>query len=159
MSETTEQGADRSPFRIREQNFERVMRILNAKVEGADPYWSIPALVRKFLFCERAARDVPDEEIRTELQNLSARHVANLTEAPPRTFNEVALKLAVVIAAEPADETGMTSQQYGLLASALAEMVILGKRELPDVGPLNALSVEDLTWHEPEGADGEEARA
>ena len=154
MSETTEQGADRSPFRLREQNFERVMRILNAKIDRADPYWSIPALVRKFMFCERAARDVADDEIRAELQSLSARHVSNLTEAPPRTFSEIALKLAVVIAAEPADETGMTSQQYGLLASALAEMVILGERELPEIGALSALTSEDLEWHDPEG-DGE----
>ena len=157
MSATTEQAADRSPFRLREQNFERVMRILNAKIERADPYWSITALARKFLFCERAARDVADDEIRAELQNLSTRHVANLTEAPPRTFGEIALKLAVVIAAEPADTgTGITAQQYGLLTSALAELVILGERELPDVGPLNALSVEDLTWHEPKDAEGEE---
>ena len=155
MSATTEQAADRSPLRLREQNFERVMRVLNAKIEGADPYWSIPALARKFMFCERAARDVPDDEIRVELQNLSSRHVSNLMEAPPRTFGEIALKLAVVIAAEPADPgTGITAQQYGLLTSALAEIVILGERELPDMGPLNALSVEDLTWHDPEG-DGE----
>ncbi len=155
MSATTEQGADRSPFRLREQNFERVMRVINAKIEGADPYWSAPALARKFLFCERAARDVPDEEIRTELLNLSARHVSSLTETPPRTFNDIALKLAVVIAAEPADETGMTSGQFGLLTAALAEMVILGDRELPDVGPLIALTVEDLTWDAPRSAEGE----
>ena len=147
--------ADRSPFRLREQNFERVMRILNAKIEGADPYWSIPALARKFLFCERAARDVADGEIMNELQNLSARHVSNLMEAPPRTFGEIALKLAVVIAAEPADTgTGITEQQYGLLTSALAEMVILGERELPEIGALSALTAEDLEWHDPEG-DGE----
>ena len=150
MSATTEQGAPRAPLRLREQNFERVMRILNAKIEGADPYWSAPALARKYLFCERAARDVPDEEIRSELLNLSARHVSSLTETPPRTFRDIALKLAVAIAAEPADETGMTSGQFGLLTAALAEMVILGDRELPDVAPLNALTVEDLTWDAPD---------
>ena len=156
MSETTEQAAPRAPLRLREQNFERVMRVINAKIEGADPYWSAPALARKFLFCERAARDVPDEEIRTELLNLSARHVSSLTETPPRTLNEVALKLAVVIAAEPADETGMRSGQFGLLTAALAEMIILGDRELPDVGPLTALTVEDLTWNAP---DDDEAQS
>ena len=106
------------------------------------------------MFCERAAQDVRNDEIRGALQELSARHVANLIESPPRTFDEVALKLAVVIAAEPADETGMTSQQYGLLASALAEMVILGERELPEIGALSALTAEDLEWRDPEG-DGE----
>ena len=155
MSATTEQAADRSPFRLREQNFERVMRILNAKIEAADPYWSIPALARKFMFCERAARDVPDDEIRGELQSLSSRHVSNLMEAPPRTFGEIALKLAVVIAAEPADPgTGITAQQYGLLTSALAEMVILGERELPEFLALSALTADDLEWNAPEG-DGE----
>ena len=152
--ETDTAHANRSTYRLREQNFERVMRVLNAKIDRADPYWSIPALTRKFMFCERAAQDVRNDEIRGALQELSARHVANLMEAPPRSFDEVAVKLAVVIAAEPADETGMTSQQYGLLASALAEMVILGERELPEIGALSALNAEDLEWHDPEG-DGE----
>ena len=149
MSATTEQADDKPAFSVREQNFDRVMRILNAKIEGADPWFSAPALARKYLFCERAARDVPDDEIRTAIQECGSRHVAGLMEATPRTFADIALKLAVAIAADPADETGMTSDQYGLLTSALAEMVILGDRELPDVGPLNALTAEDLEWHKP----------
>ena len=152
----TDTAHDKPAFRVREQNFDRVMRILNAKIEGADPWFSAPALARKYLFCERAARDVPDDEIRTAIQECGSRHVAGLMEATPRTFADIALKLAVAIAADPADETGMTSDQYGLLTSALAEMVILGDRELPDVGPLNALTAEDLEWHKP---GDEEAQA
>lgn len=150
MSATIEQADDKPAFRMREQNFDRVMRILNAKIEGADPWFSAPALARKYLFCERAARDVPDDEIRTAIQECGSRHVAGLIEATPRTFADIALKLAVAIAAEPAYcGSGMTSDQYGLLTAALAEMVILGERELPDVGPLNALTAEDLEWHKP----------
>ena len=37
MSAAAAEGASRTPFRMREQNFDRVMRILNAKIEGADP--------------------------------------------------------------------------------------------------------------------------
>ena len=150
MSATIEQADDKPAFRMREQNFDRVMRILNAKIEGADPWFSAPALARKYLFCERAARDVPDDEIRTAIQECGSRHVAGLMEATPRTFADVALKLAVAIAAEPADcGSGMTSDQYGLLTAALAEMVILGDRELPDVRSLKTLTAADLEWHKP----------
>ena len=153
MSATTEQADDKAAFSVRSSHFERVMRILNAKIEGADPWFSAPALARKYMFCERAARDVLDEEIRTAIQECGSRHVAGLMEATPRTFADIALKVAVAIAADPADETGMTSDQYGLLTSALAEMVILGGRELPDVRSLKALTAEDLEWHKP--GDGE----
>ena len=157
MSATTEQADDKPAFSVRSSHFKRAMRILNAKIEGADPWFSAPALARKYLFCERAARDVPDDEIRTAIQECGSRHVAGLIESTPRTFADIALKLAVAIAAEPAYcGSGMTSDQYGLLTAALAEMVILGERELPDVGPLNALTAEDLEWHKP---GDEEAQA
>ncbi len=154
MSAAAAEGDSFTPFRMREQNFDRVMRILADQIDGAEPPFSPAALARKYLFCERAARDVPDDEIRTAIQECSDRHVAALIEAPPRTFADVALKLAVAIAADPADcGRGMTGDQYGLVAAALAAGVILGDRELPEAGPLNALTAEDLEWRA--AADGE----
>ena len=118
-------------------------------------------MARKYLLVERASSEMTDDAVSGELCEISSNRLGLVSEIPARDFGDVAVKLAVMLV--EGDNTqgaagGIPEQLHRILASALAELVILGEHPLPRLDALRALTTEDLEWHEPE-EDEEESEA
>ena len=148
-----EQAADR-PLNFRSSHFERVLWTLDENAAASCNSSPLRAMARKYLLAERAPGDVSDDDVRSELGELSSNRLGLVAEIPARDFGDVAVKLAVMLV--EGDNTsggggGIEEQLHRILASALAELVILGERPLPRADALNAMTADDLEWHDPAG--------
>ncbi|WP_287799262.1 hypothetical protein [Acidiphilium sp.] len=155
--ETDTAHADRSPFGPRSSNFERVLWSLDDAAAAPCQSNALRAMARKYLLVERASGEISDDAISSELSETSFNRLGLVSEIPARDFGDVAVKLAVLLV--EGDNTsgaagGTPEQLHRILASALAELVILGEHPLPRMDALRTLTADDLEWHAPEG-DGE----
>ena len=156
MSTTTEQADGNAAFSVRSSHFERVLWTLDDSASAPCGSNTLRAMARKYLLVERASCEIADDAISGELCEISSNRLGLVSEIPARDFGDVAVKLAVMLV--EGDNTqgsggGIPEQLHRILASALAELVILGEHPLPRMDALRALSAEDLEWHEP--GDGE----
>ena len=161
MSATTEQADDKPAFSVRSSHFERVLWTLDDSASAPCGSNTLRAMARKYLLVERASSEMTDDAVSGELCEISSNRLGLVSEIPARDFGDVAVKLAVMLV--EGDNTqgaggGIPEQLHRILASALAELVILGEHPLPRLDALRALTTEDLEWHEPE-EDEEESEA
>ena len=156
MSATAEQADEKPAFSVRSSHFERVLWTLDDNAATPCGGNALRAMARKYLLVERASGEITDDAISGELCEISSSRLGLVSEIPARDFGDVAVKLAVMLV--EGDNTqgaggGIPEQLHRILASALAELVILGEHPLPRLDALRALTAEDLEWHEP--GDGE----
>lgn len=125
--------------------FERAMWRLDEAAAAPHPSGSLRGNARRYLFTERAGNDVPDEDVRAELTDRSCALLGLVADVPARDFGDVAVKLAVILVEGDNGEGGeIEANLHRILASALAELVILGETPLPSAAVLNTMTRAEL---------------
>lgn len=133
---------------MRQSLFERALWRLDDEASAGHPYHTPKAIARRWMMANRAASDVPDEEIRTVLSDQAIKLLSHLADAHSRNLDDVAAKVAVVIL-EGANESGpIVDATQSILGHVLAELVLLGDKPLPSTGVLMGMTKAELELQE-----------
>lgn len=125
--------------------FERALMRLEAEAAGDHGHFTPRGLARQYLVIERASGEARDQAIAGELGEQSNRLLKSVAEAVSRDIGDVAAKLAVAIIEGNNGETGtIADAQRGILAHALAELVIMSDGPLPRAAVLTGMTEAEL---------------
>ncbi|MHB1302432.1 MAG: hypothetical protein ACYCZB_03030 [Acidiphilium sp.] len=125
--------------------FERAMWRLDAAAEAPHAPGSLRAKARRYLLAERASSDVDDDAVRAQLTHQSCDLLGLVADVPARDFGDVAVKLAVILVeGDNGEGSEIEANLHRILASALAELVILGETPLPSAAVLNTMTEAEL---------------